>query len=163
MRLIKVIAFFFVSICCLTNFHVYGVEKSNSLKYRDKSGIREYSRMIKEEIGKVKSIDPQSYFKEIDKYRQLIERYIKNKKMVCNGEFSTLVLSDSEIMPFGDKIKLSKEERKLCLREIKNMQVAFIRNSFVAKKNYLDYLHKQRIGDLINAKEKMIKSLQKGI
>ena len=141
---------------------VFAVDKNVSIELLqdNEKGLKEYSQMIKDEVAKIKHIEPSAYFKEIDKYRTLIEKFIENKKMVCNGEFSTLVLSDSKITPFGDKRKLSKQERDLCLREISLIQAQFINNSFIAKRNFLDYLHRQRVNELIEAKEKMLSGLK---
>jgi hypothetical protein len=55
---------------------------------------------------------------------------------------------------------LSREERKLCFRELKALQVTFINNMYSARKRYLDFLHAKRVEELEQAREKSIKSLQ---
>ena len=59
------------------------------------------------------------------------------------------------------KKRLSKEEKALCLRELKSMQRDFIDNIFQARIKYLDFLHKSQVKELHQAKADLIKSLDK--
>lgn len=121
----------------------------------------EYTQNIRAKLETIKNLSPKNYFKEVDKYRAAIEKYIEHKKMVCNGEFSTIILSEDQKPVLSKKRKkLSKEERGLCFREMKALQITFVNNMFIARKGYLDYLHKLRIEELTGDREKTIKSIQ---
>lgn len=120
----------------------------------------EYTKRIHDELNAIKTLDPKVYFSKIDVYRSHLEKYIEHKKRVCDGEFSTIILSGKEE---GDKSKpsrkLSKEERQLCFRELKALQITYINNMYVARKGYLDHLHQKRIQELQDSKDSAIKSL----
>ena len=75
-----------------------------------------------------------------------------------------MVLSEKKVKLDGtkkNKNKLSHEERKLCFREMKALQITFINNMFLARKRYLDHLHQLRVSELGAAREQSIKSVQK--
>ena len=97
---------------------------------------------------------------KIDQYRESIERFVGYKQRVCNGEFSSLVITDGETLK-GKKKRLSREERSLCFRELKGMQKNFIDNVFLARVKYLEYLHETQMKDLRQAKVDLIKSLDR--
>ena len=115
---------------------------------------------LKKNLLKIKNLKPDEYVTKIDKYRGSIERFVGYKKRVCNGEFSSLVLKGEETLK-GQKKRLSKEEKALCLRELKSMQRDFIDNIFQARIKYLDFLHKSQVKELHQAKADLIKSLDK--
>ncbi len=121
----------------------------------------EVSREIQGEVESLAVLAPDKYFQTIDGIRERIEKYIDNKKRVCNGEFSTVIIQNSGEQS-APPHKLSREEKKLCFRELKAFQVTFINNMYLARKNYLDYLHKQRVEDLAKAREEAVKSVQAG-
>ena len=58
-------------------------------------------------------------------------------------------------------VKLSKEEREVCFRELKQVQQKYIESLFEAKKRYVIHLHKQRLEELEKSKEEAIKELMK--
>jgi hypothetical protein len=122
----------------------------------------EYTRRIQTELSLLEKLGPELYISKINNYRTSLEKYFEHKKRVCHGEFSTVVLKGSESSPAENlsKNKLSKEERKLCFREMKALQVTFINNMFLARKRYLVHLHEKRIKELSAAREKAINSLQ---
>jgi len=122
----------------------------------------EYTRRIQNELTLLEKLPPESYIAKINFYRTSLEKYFEHKKRVCHGEFSTVVLEgvSSGSSEKQSKIKLSKEERKLCFREMKALQVTFINNMFLARKRFLDFLHTKRLQELSKAREKAISSLQ---
>jgi hypothetical protein len=120
----------------------------------------EYTKRVRDELEAIKNLSSEEYFLKVDGMRVEIEKYIDHKRRVCNGEFSTVVLTEKEDISVRPKAnKLTKEERKLCFRELKALQNTFINNMFVARKAYLDQLHKQRIEDLSKMREEAIKNL----
>jgi len=120
----------------------------------------EFTQRIKVELDNIANIQPEKYIAEVDQYRETIEKFIEHKKRVCSGEFSTMILRSMEAETSKERQKLTREERKLCYREIKAFQITFINNMFNARKKYLNYLHTQRLIDLENTKIKVIKSLR---
>ncbi len=126
----------------------------------------EYTKRIHSELKEIKQLKPEEYFQRIDTYRTHLEKYIEHKKRVCEGEFSTIILAGGEKAerlpnPRRSSNKLTREERKLCFRELKALQITFINNMFLSRKKYLDYLHQDRIGQLQKARENAIKSLNR--
>lgn len=127
------------------------------------SSTFEYTSKIRDEIESINNLAPENFFKKVDVYRSNLEKYFLQKKKVCNGEFSTFILSEGKVrsdMPTSQARKLSREERQLCFREMKALQITYINNMFLARKKYLDFLHERRIAELMEAREKTIKSLQ---
>ena len=45
----------------------------------------EYTKKIQKEIEEVKDLPADKFFKNIDRYRESIEKYFEHKKRVCNG------------------------------------------------------------------------------
>ena len=132
-------------------------------KEKEPEEIFEYTGQVKAELEAIVNLSPEVYFQEIDKYRSVIEKYIEHKKRVCEGDFSTMVLDDKKggaSAEHKESKKLSAEEKKLCFKELKALQITFINHMFLARKKYLDYLHSIRIMELTNSKKKIIKSLQ---
>lgn len=128
---------------------------------KPEGNIFEYTKVIHESLKKLKDVAPENYVIEVDNYRKDLEKYFDQKKRVCEGEFSTVIFDgikdgDEEKKP----VKLKPEERKLCFRELKALQLTFINNMFVARKKYLEFLHKERLKDLEVARENAVKSLQ---
>jgi len=111
---------------------------------------------FKEKISDLLHLKPENYTREIDGYHKSIENYFAKRKAICLGEYSSNVL---EVEDIPVKKKLSKEEKKLCFDKIKTMQRNYINNIFLARKRYLEFLHKKRVQNLIEAKNVALKDL----
>lgn len=125
--------------------------------------IFDYTKKVHQALKNLKDLPAESYFKEIDNYRAELEKYFDQKKRVCEGEFSTVILTGvpQEENPNTPKpVKLKPEERKLCFRELKALQLTFINNMYQARKRYLEYLHQERLKELDASREQSVKSLQ---
>jgi hypothetical protein len=131
---------------------------------QDEESPFEYTKRVHEDLNNIKALAPENYFQKIDNYRTDLEKYIDHKKRVCEGEFSTVILNPTQSKnskSLSDKrTKLSKEERKLCFRELKALQITFINNMYLARKKYLDYLHQKRIKELEDTRLEAVKSLR---
>jgi hypothetical protein len=121
----------------------------------------EYTNRVKRELNELENLKAEDYFQKADTYREIIEKYLDHKRRVCSGEFSTVVISgqNSTISNEGVKTSLSRDEKRLCYRELKAIQITFINNMYQARKKYLDYLHETRINELSKAREEAVKSL----
>jgi hypothetical protein len=121
----------------------------------------EYTKRVRDALETIKTIKPENYISKVDKFRGDLEKYIENKKRVCDGEFSTVILGEKPREDIKNKKnKLTREEKKLCFRELKALQITFVNNLYVARKSYVEYLHKERLQELASARAKTIKSLQ---
>jgi hypothetical protein len=129
----------------------------------------QYTKKIHNELQKLKTLGPMDYFSKIDGFRTELEKYFEHKKRVCEGEFSTIILAPAEAerpdqkrqkKDEGSRKKLTKEERKLCFRELKALQVTYIHNLYLARKKFLVYLHRKRLKELEDSREAAIKRLQ---
>lgn len=121
----------------------------------------EYTNRVKKELNELENLKAEDYFQKADIYREIIEKYLDHKRRVCSGEFSTVVISAPNSTITNDSVKtsLSKDEKRLCYRELKAIQITFINNMYLARKKYLDYLHETRINELSKAREEAVKSL----
>ena len=97
---------------------------------------------IRTQLAKIKELPPEKYHLEIDSYRVSLERYIEHKKRICEGEFSSVVLSDKATTSEASAPhKLSPAERTLCVGELKSLQISFINHMHTARQRYLNFRH----------------------
>ena len=111
-------------------------------------------------VNKLNKTTATDYVIKVDDIREKLEKYIEHKKRVCDGDFSTVILSKGENESDPKKpVKLSKEEREVCFRELKQVQQKYIESLFVAKKNYMIHLHSLRLKELEESKQMALKNL----
>jgi hypothetical protein len=115
---------------------------------------------ITQSLEEIKNLTPDKYLSEIEQVRANLEKFIQNKKRVCNGEFSSVILYGTDPVTSEKKIKLGPEERKACLGEVRNIQIKFIENLFLARKKYLQYLHDIEVKKMESIKEESIKKVK---
>jgi hypothetical protein len=142
---------------------VFFTKPSSAQEGSPEGNIFDYTKKVHKSLQDLKGLGPKEYFKEIDNYRTELEKYFDQKKRVCEGEFSTVILTGAPQKGDEDTkkpVKLKPEERKLCFRELKALQLTFINNMYAARKRYLEYLHKERLQELDLSREKAVKSLQ---
>jgi len=126
----------------------------------------EITQEIRGDLEGLKTLNSEEFPNRIEKIRDEVERYIEHKGRVCNGEFSTIVLTEKTdkadlSKPNLPSNKLSKEERKLCFKELKAIHSTYINNLFIARKNYLEFIHGKRTAELELSREEAVKKLQK--
>ncbi len=111
-------------------------------------------------VDKLSETTPSEYVIKVDDIRGKLEKYIEHKKRVCDGDFSTVILSKGENeSDLKKSVKLSKEEREVCFRELKQVQQKYIESLFNAKKSYMIHLHSLRLKELEESKEMALKNL----
>ncbi len=115
---------------------------------------------IKVKFDEIKEAQPKDYLEKIVKIRDDIEIFIEKKRRVCRGEFSTYLLLEGGEKTEESK-KLSFKERKLCFHELRRLQISFINLMFDARKNYLTFLHSERLKLLNQTKKSMIEGIEK--
>lgn len=116
---------------------------------------------IQTRIRAMESLKPEDYTQNVESLRVELDRYFENKKRVCNGEYSTMVLGDvSESVRTEETRKLSKEERKVCFREMKNLQVSYINAVYEARRKYTLWLQEKQLEELAKVRDEAVKRLQ---
>jgi hypothetical protein len=101
-----------------------------------KSSAEEES--ISEKIQKLSQLPPENYSAEIGSFASFFEKLIDKKNFFCQSE-------------------VSREEKKKCKEGINLLRGNYINSIFIARKNYLNYLHNRRLEDLENEKQNMLK------
>ncbi len=119
----------------------------------------EYTQKIRERLSQLEGLTSDQYLLQIEGFRTDMERYFDHKKRVCNGEFSTVILSESGSRTNEQNNRLTADEKKLCFRELKAMQSTYLNNLYTARERYLDELHKNRKADLQKARERALQEL----
>jgi len=110
-----------------------------------------------EKLKDLKNLQPNLYLEKIDGYRDRLDQFIESKKKVCSGKFSVSVIGLNEAkFPLNKPTPLTKEEKKACYLELKNVQVEFINDLFTARKRFLDHVHENQVRDLTKNKENSI-------
>ncbi|MFT6068146.1 MAG: hypothetical protein ACJAT2_003066 [Bacteriovoracaceae bacterium] len=117
------------------------------------------SSVIHESLVELKNLQPEDFDKRIDDYRNGIEKYIEKKKRVCNGEFTTIILSDSMAKPDQEVKKLSKEEKQLCFNELKAIYKTYINHLFLVRTRFVEHLNEKRIKELALIRDATLKSI----
>lgn len=124
------------------------------------------TRDAQAEIQAISEIAPENFPREVRRLRQSVERFFDHKKRVCNGEFSTVILNPVEVtgeMVLSEEIvvrKLNAQERRICFREMQEMQRLYINNTFQARKRYLDFIHEERIKELDKARRQALDEIE---
>lgn len=122
-------------------------------------------KKIKLEISLIKEIGPDTYLEKIKEIRKSIDHYIEYKTRVCKGEFSSVVFAGNDnLLDEGtetQKIKLTKDEKKACLRELQFLQLDLIENIFIARKKYLTFLHVNKLNELEKFHKQLVKKLKR--
>jgi hypothetical protein len=117
------------------------------------------SSIIHDSLVELKSLKPEEFDKKIDDYRNAIEKYIETKKRVCNGEFTTIILSDSAAKPDQEAKKLTKEEKQLCFNELKAIYKTYINHLFLVRTRFIEFLNEKRIKELAVIRDATLKSI----
>lgn len=115
---------------------------------------------IKKQIDALNKITPESYVEVINEKTKDIDEFLIKKQKVCLGEFSTIVLSDGGELNPGEAKKLSDNEREICLKDLKRLQLSYINNLYRLKKSYIDYLYKERLKNLEVARQEELKKFR---
>jgi hypothetical protein len=130
----------------------------SSFAQDSEKNIFEYTREMYKKVNSISELKPEEFNGKIAEIRVEIDKYIEHKKGVCQGDFSTVILEQSQAEK--SEYKLTKSEQELCYRELKALQITYINKLFTARKNYLDHLHAQRIKKLGAVREEALKQLQ---
>jgi hypothetical protein len=117
------------------------------------------SSVIHADLVELKNLKPEEFDKRIDDYRNSIEKYIETKKRVCNGEFTTIILSDSMAKPNQEIKKLTKEEKQLCFNELKAIYKTYINHLFLVRTRFIEFLNEKRIKELSVIRDATLKSI----
>lgn len=117
------------------------------------------SKEIHEKLVELKNLKPEEFDKKIDDYRNSIEKYIEKKKRVCNGEFTTIILSEKKQESGDQSKKLSKEEKQLCFNELKAIYKTYINHLFLVRTRFLEFLNEKRIKELASIRDETLKSI----
>lgn len=122
--------------------------------------IFSYSAQIIARIEQLKNLQPPDFLKEVNEYRKEVELFIINKKRVCNGEYSVLILAEGKPSDGMQNKKLTPEERLFCFRELKAIQVSYMNNLYEARKRYLEDIHKKTLEDLFNTRSEIVREFE---
>lgn len=140
-------------LCCL-----FLVVFSGTLSAEEQKPF-EYLQEIKEVINGIKKVAPENYMNEMPDFRKKVERYIRYKNGLCNGEFSSIVLQ-SEVDGSEKDKNLSREERAFCIKELEAIQISFINHSFLARKKHIKYMHELELKELDEMRIKTLNELK---
>lgn len=117
---------------------------------------------LKAAIDSLESIKPEEYFSKIDPVLKKIDKFVEYRRHICRGEFSISVMDANSANDTNKRRKLTRDEQKACMSELKNARILYTNNLFVARKKYLDYLHTERINKLISIRDEVLKEIQNG-
>ena len=119
------------------------------------------SEKIWKQLEKLKSFGREEYQKKIGEVSKKMDLYLSYQKKVCFGEFSTLIFEENKEGKAQEVMKqLSRQERKICLRSLMEVQRKYIEISFEKRAEFFEEAHRERMKRLKHQKEKALKSLR---
>ena len=125
---------------------------------------RNFTDRISSTLTEIGGLDERNFPLKISSLRERVERFLNYQKKICQGEFSTIVLNEfgqEEGEGQNELKKLDENERKLCFRELKNIQIMFINATHKARRNYLTSIHQKEMEGLDTLRKESIQSVQK--
>lgn len=93
-----------------------------------------------EQIEKLSKMKPENYSREINEFNVFFDKFIERKNFFCKGEIST-------------------QEKKKCRVDIYQLKINYLNAIFIARKNYLNYLHNKRLQELEEEKQSILSNL----
>jgi len=93
-----------------------------------------------EKIQKLSEIRPENYSSEVTEFNYFFDKLFEKKNFFCQGEISML-------------------EKKKCKENIYELRVNYLNAVFIARKNYLNYLHNRRLQELEEEKRRILSTL----
>jgi hypothetical protein len=79
--------------------------------------------------------------------KENFDRYIEHKRLECTGEFTQFIKNDLGEMESVKRV-LTREERKLCIVQLRDFHQFYLEKLLEAKKNYLNRLHAKHMVEL---------------
>lgn len=87
----------------------------------------------------------------VDKYQDNVHEvrlkfsgYLSEQRTKCYGEFNSMDFKDQKLSKKEIK-KLQREERDICLKELKRKQQVFIQKLFSARQKFLNKVHQDHL------------------
>jgi hypothetical protein len=114
-------------------------------------------RSLENQIKALQTLDG-GLEEKISEYTKSFNYYIQSREKECTGEFTAIEVSDSDIHE-SKKIKLSKEERKICLIELVYFRKKHVNEIFKLREKNLKFEHKSQLARLDDIKKESLKAL----
>jgi hypothetical protein len=92
--------------------------------------------------------------------KENFDRYIEHKKLECTGEFTQFIKNDLGEMESVKRV-LTREERKLCIVQLRDFHQYYLEKLLEAKKNYLIRLHSKHMLEIENLRNDISNLLDK--
>lgn len=131
--------------------------------FAQESGIESQSPTEESLLKSLQSIEKISMDEFISKMEDISKKsqlYIKLQEEKCSGDFTSFII-DANGERRLQKIKLTKEERKLCKYSLLNFQIKVNNLTYKARVNYLKEAHKDQLEQLKLLNSKRIAELEK--
>lgn len=125
-----------------------------------KEQMEERKKDLVKKLKGLKVNDFKNYVEEMYLLRDSVQLFIENKKKECLGEFASIIMNDAgegELV----KRKLTKEEKKLCLHDLKTFNAFYIGRLFDSKKEYLRKVYQRQMSAMEVAKDDLLEEMEK--
>ncbi len=96
-----------------------------------------FAEDLVQRIQQLAAINPEEYPSKITEYTSSLEKEIEKINYFCEGE-------------------ISRNEKINCQEKIRGVKINYLNSIFFARKNYLNYLHKKRLEELEQEKQKTL-------
>jgi hypothetical protein len=148
MKLLVILLFSFAATCCFCE------------ETKAKQSFGNSENFLSETFKSLDKSNSELFGSSLLSIETKVTEYFKEKRQMCSGIFKF-----TEVDEEGNEKKLSKkltrDEKKLCLYEIKKNQIFYINQLIKSKKTYYRLRHKENISGLNSLKEEMLKDLER--
>ena len=111
-------------------------------------------------LKSLSNLEISGYIEQLDSIRNEVDDYIENKRKECLGELASIVIND-----LGDqelvKRKLSKDEKKVCMHQLKIFNTFYVGQIFDSRKEFLAKVHIEQLKHIEEVKDELMDDLEK--
>ena len=112
------------------------------------------------ELGSMESITAESFIDKMENLSKKSQLYIKLQEEKCSGDYTSFVIDENGERKL-QKIKLTREERKLCKYSLINFQIKVNKLAYKARRSFLKKTHQRQLEQLKLLNSKRLSELEK--
>lgn len=126
----------------------------------DKKELENKRQQLIQKLKNLSQSNTNVYIDQLELLRNEVDSYIENKRKECLGELASVVVDDEGNKELV-KRKLSKDEKKLCLHQLKIFNSFYIGQIFDSRKEFLTRVHENQLKHMETTKDQLLDDLEK--
>lgn len=98
-------------------------------------------------LAKISAAPEKDFQESYQDFDESLDQLLVKMKSICQGQYFTLII-DENGNERRKKLSLSRDEKKICFRDLEKLQIMRIESLYAYKTKYLNYLHENRLSQL---------------